>query len=388
MKHHILLTVTYIVFLLSSCAYQGEYYANDKISTRYGMWGGVNRSQTQKNRDGRGDSRFREPMWYSANGFNSEPRAKRSDSFEQANLTSDLTRMRTGSPRSGRFDLKRTKSIEKYEDRAVNSPSYLGKVRKGKSGRLSLERIKATGNYEEMLNGKKRSKRRKKIDSTAVLSDALAILELQRQLETDSDTYKDNRHYLLSVEYDMKNDYRENIATNLRLLQGIYKDFHEKGRVFSSHCTDELLGVLRTLKKEFRKASPTPYLPEAFKWRSVDSKCATYFMTDGQKHVENDYVFTYLFGDPEKVDDKGIAQIMFGDSIRKHPFESRTLENFVTKSRNRDRLKNYFFYNAENKWYMVTMGDYKVYLQIKKIGDVPKITSIINPARDLCAITK
>ena len=37
---------------------------------------------------------------------------------------------------------------------------------------------------------------------------------------------------------------------------------------------------------------------------------------------------------------------------------------------------------------MVTMGDNKVYLQIKKIGDVPKITSIINPARDLCAITK
>ena len=247
---------------------------------------------------------------------------------------------------------------------------------------------KQNGKGRKSSGGKKRSKRRKKIDSTAVLSDALAILELQRQLETDSDTYKDNRHYLLSVEYDMKNDYRENIATNLRLLQGIYKDFHEKGRVFSSHCTDELLGVLRTLKKEFRKASPTPYLPEAFKWRSVDSKCATYFMTDGQKHVENDYVFTYLFGDPEKVDDKGIAQIMFGDSIRKHPFESRTLENFVTKSRNRDRLKNYFFYNAENKWYMVTMGDNKVYLQIKKIGDVPKITSIINPARDLCAITK
>ena len=65
-----------MVCMLFSCAYKGEYYFTDKISTRYGVMGGVNWSQTQVNQGGRGNKRFREPTWFMVTGWNAEPRAK------------------------------------------------------------------------------------------------------------------------------------------------------------------------------------------------------------------------------------------------------------------------------------------------------------------------
>ena len=79
---------------------------------------------------------------------------------------------------------------------------------------------------------------------------------------------------------------------------------------------------------------------------------------------------------------------MFGDSIRKHFFEYQEVEDFMTNEENKDYLGKYYLYDAENKWFMVTMGKNKVYLQVKKINNTPKITGIINPARDLCVITE
>ena len=369
MKHHILLTVTYVVFLLSSCAYQGEYYANDKISTRYGMWGGVNRSQTQKNRDGRGDSRFREPMWYSANGWNSEPRAKKSDSFEQANLTSDLTRMRTGSPRSGRFDLKRTKSIEKYEDKVTS------RVRKDVN--ISYE-IKKTKKSHAMKDAKK---------------DARNILKIEKKVASDPERYKECKEDLLEVELTMKKAYRQSVRKRLRMLQEIFKDIHDKHLMglcgtSSGLFSLELLEQLRTMKPEFREAPPAEGRPYPFNCGRIFDECSTYYLTDGQEHCEKDYTFTYLFGDPKNVSDKRIAEMMFGDSVRQHFFEDRALEKFIEKGKDRDCLKKYWFYDVENKWYMVTMGESKVYVKVDNRYNLPIITGIINPARNLYVITK
>ena len=320
MKHHILLTVTYIVFLLSSCAYQGEYYANDKISTRYGMWGGVNRSQTQKNRDGRGDSRFREPMWYSANGWNSEPRAKKSDSFEQANLTSDLTRMRTGSPRSGRFDLKRTKSIEKYEDKVTS------RVRKDVN--ISYE-IKKTKKSHAMKDAKK---------------DARNILKIEKKVASDPERYKECKEDLLEVELTMKKAYRQSVRKRLRMLQEIFKDIHDKHLMglcgtSSGLFSLELLEQLRTMKPEFREAPPAEGRPYPFNCGRIFDECSTYYLTDGQEHCEKDYTFTYLFGDPKNVSDKITERIGNTSLNTLQKAQSTAVQASLAKAEAQDRLE-------------------------------------------------
>lgn len=89
MKTSDILHIALIVCMLSSCAYKGEYYFADKVSTRYGALGGANWSQTQLNQGGRGDSRFREPTGFVVQGWNAEPRANHYDEYGAANYYAD-----------------------------------------------------------------------------------------------------------------------------------------------------------------------------------------------------------------------------------------------------------------------------------------------------------
>ena len=360
MKTSDILHIALIVCMLSSCAYKGEYYFADKVSTRYGALGGANWSQTQLNQGGRGDSRFREPTGFVVQGWNAEPRANHYDEYGAANYYADKEKSKKKNS-TGRLSIMRTKAMEKYEDRVA-------------------------------LHTAKKGEKKKNAQVALILDNAKDILALEKKV-AEHPGYKKHKQFLYNMEYAMKYEYKEGIMRVLRKLQGIYHDIHDTSQhgtphSIGYHLSVDLLEKLKSMKKEFRNASPIPYFDALHMWAEVYTKCALYYLSDGEKHKSADYTFSYLFGDPEKVSDKSIACIMFGDSIRKHFFEYEEVEDFMTNEENKDYLGKYYLYDAENKWFMVTMGKNKVYLQIKKINNTPKITGIINPARDLCVITE
>ena len=337
-----------IVMLLTySCAEKGYYYAQDKVSSRYSMYGGANSNMVRLNKAGRMEGIFREPttnlvpMWYK------EARQSVHDQFEVANTISDLT------------DLMRGKApiYGKYKERAIDDAlSYYTKIIEksdGGAGRKSLS-----------------------------LKEAKKLMKMEQMYASDTMRYRHYRQELQKMEEEQKIAYVELLNTRLGFLQGIYIQIHknDQDRTRQSRWSDSAL-------KGF--CSPTVFrqLTQTVHGNREDMKFFRDCFTDGQFHDSQEYVFSYLFGDPGRVKDLKLAKLMFGDTDRLHIWGAdKALERFIVKKDTSRCLGKYFFPTAANEWYCATMGKSDVYVRISGgIGHF-KITGLINPIRRVCVI--
>jgi len=126
------------------------------------------------------------------------------------------------------------------------------------------------------------------------------------------------------------------------LFQLSDKDFTNK---YKTHCTVEILQQLKSIYKA---------------WHDYLNGYAWSVFSDNQMHGGKDFHFTYLDGDPVKVENKAQAQYMFGDSVKQ-------------------RLIKYRFTNMEDKWFRVDMGKQCVMVQVDGQGDYITITGLVNP---------
>lgn len=338
--------------MVSSCAQKGIYYEPDRISTRYGWKGGAAHTVTQQNRDGRGDKRFREPGFNFPTLWNSEPKSIVKDGFAVANAQKDVNKMITN---GDVFSKKRGNiSISGAEKYVYNSYS---------SGTSGFDMIKEAKKILDLE--KKASTNKEKYSST--LSELSHTLDLQYKSRCIS-----RLDYIISLYRSIIKGLNSDVSKDkdCRIFSQ-YKDLNFSYRAFD--LCPQLRDCIIKHHKDIININPMIW--------------PCFVLTDGKEHNPNDYVFEYLFGDPSKVDDPHIREIIFGKPEDYYIPGCKKINQFISKDVSRkDILKKYHVFDAESKWYMVTMGDSKVYIEIGHNGTRMDICSLINPANGICIV--
>lgn len=161
---------------------------------------------------------------------------------------------------------------------------------------------------------------------------------------------EDNKKALAEYQEQLLKEYQERVNEKLSFLREFYSDMYrlkdkEFSKKYRSHCESTLLG-------EINKVNVAE-----IQGKDYDS---WFMFTDVQEHKSQDFRFTFLDKDPQKVNNNLLSYFIFGDSIPHKAPEFR-------------------YYERENNWYKVTMGENYVLVKLDKIKNSMKITGLINP---------
>ncbi|MBP3774230.1 MAG: hypothetical protein ILA34_02635 [Bacteroidaceae bacterium] len=194
--------------------------------------------------------------------------------------------------------------------------------------------VKARGQaMKEMRKVRKLEKKLSKGNASSV--------KYKNELKQLKDTLQ--RHYEMRVAERL--DFLEQFYTDLFLLDN--QAMTQRYRPFCS----------TTIKDILKKVYGDMHGEHGYAWS---------LFTDNIKHLTGTFRLTYLNGDPQIVEDKELALFMFDDSVRQvKPI--------------------YRFCNEEDKWFLFSMGDCRIYVQVDGSGNDLVITGLANTYHDVWA---
>ena len=166
----------------------------------------------------------------------------------------------------------------------------------------------------------------------------------------------------------LQRQYEQHVKERLLFLQQFYQGLYtlsprKFARKYRYRCSEELYKSLQS----------------TYKLRMRRDGNFWVFFTDNELHDGKDFRFSYLDGDPARVEDKRLAYYMFGDSVRRFPFADWSLREYIERDSTMHFLLDYRLSDMEHKWYKVSMGGHTVYVQVDGQGKYLTITGLANP---------
>lgn len=180
------------------------------------------------------------------------------------------------------------------------------------------------------------------------------VNKLENNISQNIDVNK-NKSKLQQFSEDLQLQCNKRVSARMDFLRDFYTDIYSlNGNAiydkYKKHCTRELL---KRLKNTYNLAHETD--KGGYSW---------VVFTDNKFHKAGDFSFSHLNGQWENLD-KDFADFMYGEDktwLNEHPYP---------------------YYNKEDKWYKVRMGDNNVMVKVEGLGKRIAITGVINPAMNV-----
>ena len=185
------------------------------------------------------------------------------------------------------------------------------------------------------------------------LTETLYVHNLSEKIMEGINVAK-NEQLLQNFVKELRTQKDERVATRAEFLRGFYEDLYTLSAKsffdkYQKHCSRELLKRLNFTYKLMHETNQDGYAWVAF--------------TDNRRHSAEDFSFSHL---DYKFDtlDKPYFDCMYQDIywLREDPFP---------------------YYDREDKWYKVRMGDSDVMVKVEGLGKRIAITGVINSAMNV-----
>ena len=208
------------------------------------------------------------------------------------------------------------------------------------------------------------------LDEPLMYKEVRKIWRLEKKRMRKPATDSRCQEQLLREEERLQLQYEKRISDRLHFLKEFYTDIYSLDNDKFTERYNQVCSriLMRRLIAEAHG-------------RYGDSVSVWPLFTDNVMHPRSDLRFVYLDGNPANVRTGREALYLFGDSMRQRKVVDDDLGKYISLSKRRKCLLDYRFTDAEDKWFMVEMGENHVYVRLDGEEDAVIITGLYNSYR-------